>query len=240
VETSESLADDAQVQIGISHYNRGNYDKAESALRSALERFPDTELLAQIRYWLGMSQIARRQWSEAAATFQEAVASHPEHALTAAMMFWLAEAGRHSGDLVLAKTYYERVVALWPDSDRVDDSLHAQIQLALTAADHDGLDALVQMFDERYTESPLRPAVKQAEGRSLLKRKEYARAVRLFEGLVQVTDKPEPDREQEEPAPIVAPETVQSERVNWYYLALGYLGNERHSRGFAPRITRRS
>jgi len=227
-ETSASLGDDAQVQIGISHYNRKHYERAEAAFQTALQKFPDTTLLVQIRYWLGMSQIARRKWTEAAATFQEAVESHPEHALTAAMMFWLAEARRHTGDPALAKTHYERVVTDWPDSDWADDSLQVQIQLALSAADHDELDALVRTFDERYAESPLRPAVKQAEGRSLLKRKEYAKVVQVFEDLVQLSDETESECEQEGPAPVVEPETIQAERANWYYLALAYLGNEQH------------
>jgi len=228
VETSGSLGDDAQVQIGISDYNCGHYDKAEAAFRAAQQKFPDTTLSAHIQYWLGMSQVARRRWTDATATLEEAVVNHPDHALTAAMMFWLAEAGRHNGDLVLAKTFYERVVSGSPDSIWADDALQAQIQLALSAADHDGLDALVRTFEERYAESPLRSAVKQAEGRSLLNRKEFARAAQVFEELVQVTDEPEPDSVQGEPAPVVAPETFQSERANWYYLSLAYLGSEQH------------
>ena len=52
------LADDAQVQSGICLYNRGEYEQAAEAFQAAMERFPDSDLIGQARYWLGMCQVA--------------------------------------------------------------------------------------------------------------------------------------------------------------------------------------
>lgn len=227
-EAGGPLADDATVQIGISYYNRGQYDEAETAFLAAVRGFPHSELVTHARYWLGMSHVARRQWTKAAGTFEEAINNQPEHELAAAIEYWLAESYRRNDQLEIAKAYHERVCADWADSQWADDSLHALIQLAFDAADHEQLDALVRQFDERYADSPLRAQVKQAEGRSLLKRQDYAKAVEALESAVQSAAPSETETNPEPLAPVVAAVSIQSERANWYYLALAYLGNEQY------------
>lgn len=222
------LADDAQVQIGISYYDRGKYDKAGAEFLAVAKEFPDSELATHAQYWLGMTHIARRQWTEAAEIFEETINTQPEHALASAIQYWLAEAYRHNDQLEIAKAYHERVCADWPDSQWADDSLHALIQLALDAADHEQIDSLARRFDERYADSPLRRQVKEAEGRSLLKRKDYARAVDSLRDVVQPTAPVEAQANQESLAPVVAAVSIQAERANWYYLALAYLGNQQY------------
>ncbi|MBC8868924.1 MAG: tetratricopeptide repeat protein [Planctomycetes bacterium] len=223
-----SLADDAQVQIGITYYTRGEYDKAEAAFTTAAKQFPESELLTHARYWLGMSHVARSQWTEAAQTFEDAINSQPDNPLAAAMQYWLAEAYRYNEQLEIAKTYYERVSGDWPDSQWADDSLLALTQMALDGADHEQVDSLARQFDERHAESSLRPQMKYAEGRSLLERQEFAKAVEILKSVAQPQDGETPDSTSEGLAPIVAPVTVEVEQSNWYYLALAYLGNEQH------------
>jgi len=227
-DTGGPLADDAQVQIGISYYNRGQYDKAEAEFAVAAKQFPDGELVTHSQYWLGMTHVARRQWTEAARTFKKAINSQPDHALAAAIHYWLAEAHRHNDQLETAKAYYEQVYAAWPDSEWADDSLHALIQLAMDVADHEQIDRLARRFDERYADSPLRRQVKQAEGRSLLQRNEYGRAAGTLGELVLQTATGEAEEDSNKLAPVVAPLLVQAERANWYYLALAFLGNQQY------------
>jgi len=223
-----ALADDAKVQIGISYYTCGQYDKAGIAFLAAVKGFPNSELVTHARYWLGMTQIARRQWTEAAQTFEATIHNQPEHALAPAIQYWLAESYRRNDQLEIAKGYHQCVLADWPDSQWADDSLHALVQLAFDAADHERVDSLARQFDERYADSPLRSQVKQAEGRSLLKRKDYAKAVETLQGAVQPPASIEPLTNPEALAPVVAAVSMQVERANWYYLALAYLGNHQY------------
>ncbi len=222
------LADDAKVQIGISYYNGKKYEEAGVAFSAAMSQFPNSELVTHAKYWLGMTQIARRQWTEAARTFEEAIAAEPEHTLAAAIQHWLAETYRHNDQPEIAKAYHERVCADWPDSQWADDSLHALIQLAFNMADHERLDGLAAHFNERYADSPLYAAVKQAEGRSLLARKNYAKAVDAFRDALQTAEPVESGKNPEGLAPVVAATSVQADRANWYYLALAHIGNQQY------------
>lgn len=222
------LADDAKVQIGISYYNDRQYEEAGAEFSAAATQYPNSELVTHAKYWLGMTQIARRQWTDAAHTFEEAIANEPEHTLAAAIQHWLAESYRHNDQSEIAKAYHERVCADWPESQWADDSLHALIQLAFNMADHERLDALAGHFNDRYADSPLRAEVKQAEGRSLLARKDYAKAAEALRDAIQTVEPIESETNPEGLAPVVAAASVQADRANWYYLALAHIGNQQY------------
>ena len=128
------LADDAQVQTGICLYNHGDYPQAAKAFQTALERFPDSDLTGQARYWLGMCQVARNRTGTRRPKRWSRLDSHPQHALAPSMTFWLADSMRQSGDLKAAQEGYAKVVQSWPQCEWADDSLEMLIQFALTAS----------------------------------------------------------------------------------------------------------
>lgn len=224
------LADDAQVQLGICLYNHGKYPEAEAAFQAASDRFPSSELLAQARYWLGMSQVARHDWDNAALSLQAALEQYPQHALAPAMTFWRAEACRHRGELALALEGYARVLQDWPDCPWADDSLHAQVQLALADAHYDRVVSLAEQFAAQFPQSPLQAGVEQSLGRAYLKLKQYGQAIEILKRVVASASeaKPVAATGDGDTAAARPPEEAFALQANWYYLALAYLGDAKY------------
>jgi cellulose synthase operon protein C len=225
------LADDAQVQTGICLYNHGDYPQAAKAFQTALERFPDSDLTGQARYWLGMCQVAQQDWEQAAQTLQSALDSHPQHALAPSMTFWLADSMRQSGDLKSAQEGYSRVVKDWPQCEWADDSLEMLIQFALTASQFDRVVSLGEQFRAEYPASPLKDPVAQRLGRGYLKQKEYAKAIEILKPLTQTAAGGPSPAATSGAETSVSDTTLESEAVlqtNRYYLGLAYLGDRQY------------
>ena len=216
------LADDAQVQTGICLYNHGNYAQAAKAFQAALERFPDSDLTAQARYWLGMCYVAQRDWDQAARILQTALDQHPQHALAPAMTFWLADAKRQAGGLQAAREGYAAVLREWPQCEWADDSLEMLTQFALTEAQFERVVTLGEQFRTQYPTSPLKPAVEQRLGRAYLKQKQYAKAIGILKPLAESTAGPSGGGD----AAAAGPESVVP--TTPYYLGLAYLGDEQY------------
>ena len=226
------LADDAQVQSGICLYNHADYEPAAKAFQSALERFPDSDLTGQARYWLGMCQVAQHDWDKAAQTLRSALDSHPQHALAPSMTFWLADTLRQSGDLKAAQEGYAKVVQNWPKCEWADDSLQMQIQFALAESQFDRVVSLGEQFRAQYPASPLKDQVDQHLGRGYLKQKQYAKAIEILKPLTQtasVADLPaEAGDAPENPASDTALEPEAVLQTIQYYLGLAYLGDQQY------------
>ena len=106
---------------GICLYNHGDYEPAAKAFQSALERFPDSDLTGQARYWLGMCQV--RSMSGPGGPNVAVRARPPPPARTCSVDdFWLADTLRQNGDLKAAQEGYEKVVQNWPKSEWADEA----------------------------------------------------------------------------------------------------------------------
>ncbi len=224
------LADDAQVQLGICLYNRGKYTEAETSLQAAIEQYPESELLAQARYWLGMSQVARQDWDHAVATLQSALDQHPQDALTPAMAFWQAEAYRQRGDSETAQKGYEQVWRSWPDSEYADDSLQVQLQLAIGDAQYPQVLSLAERFLTQFPDSPRKPYAEQCLARAHLKLKQYGPSIDILKRLIAAASPAnlavaDGDPDAPQAASVTLSDESQMLQANQYYLAIAYLGD---------------
>lgn len=221
------LADDAQIQLGIVQYNRGQFEKAEQELQTFLRKFGDSNLRLHGQYWLGMSQVAQQKWQAAAATLTAAAAESPDHRLVPSMLFWAGHASRQNGDLLAAAKSFSQVVDHWPDSDWADDSLQASIQIAFDKGDLETAESLADQFVREFPNSSFRPFIEQMLGRVYLKQQDYQAAVEIFRRLtgdvpsgsvVGVSDLPESPQS-------TAAAVLQR---NHYYLSLALLGAKQY------------
>jgi len=204
------LADDAQLQLGLTQYDQKRYAQAAKTLGAFQTTWRDSKLRTEALYWLGMTQIARRQWDSAVKTLNEA-GGDSKHARMPEIVFFTAEALRELQQYDEAARHYDRVLSNWPDSDRADDSLLGKLHAAAGQDDARTVDAIVGTFDRRHADSPLRERVRRAWGRSLLRRKKYDEAVAVFEELAKASD----------------------EGSNAYLLALAQLGKKQYDDALA-------
>lgn len=226
------LADDAQIQSGICLYNHGRYGQAAALFQAAIERFPDSELLAHARYWLGMCSVAEHDWKQAATTLRDALEQHPQHALAPAMTFWLADTLRQDGDWPAADENYARVVRDWPHCEWADEALQLQIQGALAESRFERVVSLGEQFRASFPDSPFRDQVAQYLGRGYLKQQQYAQAIETLKPLIERTaTPPSPDASNDDsdaPPADGVPDAAGALPTVRYYLGLAYLGDRQY------------
>jgi TolA-binding protein len=174
----------------------------------------DAELGVEAQYWLGLTQKAQKEWPAATQTFLDAAAAHPHHKLTSALRFQAGDCLLSAGQAAAADQQFDLAVAASPsDGQWLDDAMRGKVQAALVAKDFDSLDRRVAQFNARCPGSPLAADVQRMSARSLLERKEYARAAAVLEPLVRAG--------QAESAVSTLPE-------DRYLLSLAYEGLGRH------------
>ncbi len=220
------LADDAQLQIGISHYNRRQYTKAIEAFAATVGNFPDSDRLAAAKHWLGMSHIARGEWIAAVKALTDAAESFPTHELTGPTLFWLGEAYRHLEDTERALHCYRAVSKEWSDCPWADASLLAETRIQLADQRHEEVNRLADEFARSHSESPLAAEVQRVWSRSLLKQRRYEDAIAVLSELVADELIPSDDAEQRIAPGVVSAGESALRGTDWYYLGIACLGAE--------------
>jgi len=138
------LADDAQMKIAMTHVRRiEKHDRdntqarlAEIELKSMIETYPDSDLLAEAKTALrsvqevladgvngvGNFYMLHRNYAAAMSRYKEIATKYPDYSKMPDTLFGLAEALRRSGNEPEAAIYYARIVTEHPVSDRVVDA----------------------------------------------------------------------------------------------------------------------
>jgi outer membrane protein assembly factor BamD len=148
---ASDLADDAQLKIAMTHIRRiEKHDRdntqarlAEVELKSMIESYPDSDLLAEAKRDLravqevladGVNGVAdfyklHRNYGAAISRYKEVMTKYPDYSRMPDTLFDLADSLHHAGNDKEAAIYYARIVVEHPLSARVTDAKHA-----LTAA----------------------------------------------------------------------------------------------------------
>jgi len=214
--------DKAALAAGQSLFYLQKYDQAktrfEALARAAVEGKSDVALEAN--YWLGLVYKAQRNWDAAADCLLATAAAAEQHPLAPAIRFQAGDSLVHAGKFAEAAGQFDLVIQRWPQSEYVDDCRLGTIHAALAAGNHTVLDELVTTFLQQFPDSPLKTDAQRAQARSLLARKEPARAATLLEGLLAGRAE-----EQDHLAADAA--------THRYLLALAYLGLQRYDDALA-------
>jgi outer membrane protein assembly factor BamD len=141
---TSDLADDAQMKIAMTHVRRiEKHDRdntqarlAEIELKSMIETYPDSDLLAEAKTALravqevladgvngvGNFYMLHRNYAAAVSRYKEIATRYPDYSRMPDTLFGLAEALRRAGNEPEAAIYYARIVVEHPISDRVDEA----------------------------------------------------------------------------------------------------------------------
>jgi tol-pal system protein YbgF len=94
-----------------------DHERAAAALGGFARRYPGSELLPAVRFWLGNAHYAQKNFSEALSVFRAMVAGAPEHPRAPAA--WLAIANCHVElkNLPAARKALEDAVRLYPNHE---------------------------------------------------------------------------------------------------------------------------
>ncbi|HEX7378862.1 MAG TPA: tetratricopeptide repeat protein [Pirellulales bacterium] len=174
----------AALAAGESLYQLKQYDAAQRQFEALLDQKP---VAAEARYWLGLTKAAQQDWPAATAALLAAADQAKDDAkIAAAARYHAGDALLHAGRAADARTQFEMVVKTWPQHEFAEKSWLGLMQAALAAGDHQQVESLAKQFAAKYPTAALARHVDRLVGRSLLERKDYARAAAAFEKLLAV------------------------------------------------------
>ncbi len=195
---------------GLAALEKQNELEEAERLYAAVASRPGSPLADAAELQLGTLQYTQGKYDQALesfSTFEGRLAKSP----------WRPNARLNSGLALLkldrpneAAKQFDAAMAIPSASAAVvEQSLQGKIQAALQTKNHDAIDRETAQFEKRFPNSPLRNDVRRMLARSLIERKESARAVALLEPMVA-----------EAPAGGMPQQDLESR----YLLALGYEG----------------
>ncbi|MBL8306122.1 MAG: tol-pal system protein YbgF [Rubrivivax sp.] len=94
-----------------------DYERAAAALGGFARRFPGSEVLPSVRFWLGNAQYALKNFNEALGVFRAMVASAPEHPRAPAAGLAIANCHVELKNLPAARKALEDVMRQYPNSE---------------------------------------------------------------------------------------------------------------------------
>jgi TolA-binding protein len=209
--------DDAMIAYAVPYLaeiarESGDDAKARELYASSLNAHPNGPRADDCRLGLARSLAAAGESDEALRFYDYLIERRGPLADDA--QFGKGEALRLARDAGAAAVY-EKLSNDWPQSEWLDDGLHAQVQLALAARDHAAVDRLAGEFSRRYSDSPLAASVLRLRGKSLLMRGDFAAASSVFESL---------DKSEREALDAAG---------DAYYLSVAWLGQEKYEQALA-------
>ena len=100
--------------LGRTYFGKGDYTQAMAVFQEALAKYPRAVLVPLIRHYMGRTSYALKDIRGATAQFKKSTELAPTYVES---YYWLGECYIQSGKLKEARTAFETVMKLAPDSD---------------------------------------------------------------------------------------------------------------------------
>lgn len=97
--------------------SRGNLELAREGFRDFLDRYPQSELAGNARYWLGDLDYSEGKWQDADDQFQRLLQDHPNTPLAAAALLKRGYCLRELRREAEAKGIFQELIARFPTSN---------------------------------------------------------------------------------------------------------------------------
>ena len=97
--------------------SRGNVDLAREGFREFLDRYQQSELSDDARYWLGDLAYGEQDWNDASDQFERLLLDYPQTPLAAAALLKRGYSLRELGRDTEADAVFKRLVDEYPDSN---------------------------------------------------------------------------------------------------------------------------
>lgn len=104
-----SLSDKEAYDKAYSLLKDGQYEQAEQAFLSFLEKYPNSPLLGNANYWLAESYYARQKWAEAAGLFADGFIKYKDNTKASDSMFKLGLTMKQMGKTKEACTAFKNL-----------------------------------------------------------------------------------------------------------------------------------
>jgi TolA-binding protein len=179
----------ARLGHGQARLKRNQSDEAIKMFEAVAT---DPQLGVEARYWIGLAQKAKKDWKAAAKTLRALAEANPSHPLTPAIRFHAGDALLAAGDVPAAIQQFDAVLTLPAGKDAVEESgqpwqqqaLRGKLQALLQSKDFAAVDRVATECAKRFPGSEINGDVQRLSARSLIERKEFARAATILQPMV--------------------------------------------------------
>lgn len=114
---SASSAAATAYQKALSTLEAGRAEQAALLFNAFLEKYSDSPLIPNARYWLGECEYSRKRYDKAILAFRDVISQYPKHPKAAAAMLKAGYAYDRLGDKDNARFYLETLLQDYPSSE---------------------------------------------------------------------------------------------------------------------------
>lgn len=107
-------------ELALNQFKTGNYSNAVDAFNAFLKVFPNGNFAPNAQYWLGLTYLAQADYRNAAAAQQRLLKDFPQSHKVPDAMVSLARSQIQLGEVELARSTLEQVVARYPVTTAAD------------------------------------------------------------------------------------------------------------------------
>jgi len=105
-----------QYNYAFSLVRKGDYAKAEAALKEFVKQHPKDDLAGNAQYWLGQSYFVRKQYTNATRAFLEGYNTYPNNSKAPSYLLKIGMSLNELGEKSDACDAYRELAARYPDS----------------------------------------------------------------------------------------------------------------------------
>jgi tol-pal system protein YbgF len=119
-EISVMPAEKRAFDAALEHIRSGDFDKSAAELAEFRRRFPDSNYLPSVNFWLGNALYGKRDYREAINAFRAFVAAAPQHPRAPEALLALANSQAEMKDPRAARRTLDELMKNYPDSDAAE------------------------------------------------------------------------------------------------------------------------
>ncbi len=111
----ENLYSESLYLLANSYFKTGSYSKAEKIYREIIDRYPESDVIREVKYALAWSLFQEKDYSNAFLIFDSL--SEGGDSIAEKSFLWKSEAKRYSGEQGIAFIIYQQFLDKYPESD---------------------------------------------------------------------------------------------------------------------------
>jgi TolA-binding protein len=185
---AQDTRENAEFKLAVGLYNDGLYELAEDQFSVFVDKFPNTSLGIEARYYLGQIQFNSKKFAEARNTFQDFALRHSDNPKAPDAWWFVGEAFETMRNFPEAASAFSRLKTFYPKHSKAPGALIAASRNFLKAGDIANAKLVLNSIVIEYSQSE---AVKEANfalGLIYTAEGEFRKAIREFDYLVSSPD----------------------------------------------------
>ena len=178
---SQQFNESNDFSYAIKLFNEGFYDISAQQFSSFVNNYPNSDKLADAKYYIAESLYRIKEYQNARVEFQSLAVTFPDHERAPYAWKMVGELYQKLGNYKDAAKAFETVKVLYPTHALAPQSMLKAAEAYIELDSFNQADRILKEFLDRYVDSPEYPEGHLIYGKLLLKNGNFERAKAEFE-----------------------------------------------------------